>query len=68
MECTIGPASSGLGDGLAGGSLLGSLRSSDSLWRARRLQADLGSQLKCFLRHIGAAGFRVKQAGVNKRG
>lgn len=33
--------------GLAGGALLGSLRSSDSLWRAGRLQADGGSQLNC---------------------
>ncbi|KAK6303930.1 hypothetical protein J4Q44_G00263840 [Coregonus suidteri] len=42
---TIGPAPSGLGEGLARGVLLGSSRSSDSLWRAGRLQADLGRQL-----------------------
>jgi hypothetical protein len=42
---TIGPASSGLGEGLAGRILLDSPRSSDSLWRAGRLLADLGRQL-----------------------
>lgn len=37
------PAS--LGEGLAGGALLGSSLSSSSLWRAWRLQADISHQL-----------------------
>ena len=44
-RCTIGPAWSGLVEGLAGGALLDSLCSSDSLWRAWHLQADIRSQL-----------------------
>ncbi|CDQ89776.1 unnamed protein product, partial [Oncorhynchus mykiss] len=36
----FGPTSSGLGEGLAGGALLGSSRSSDSLWRTGRLQVN----------------------------
>ena len=40
-QCTIGRASSGLGEGLAGEALLGS---SGSLWLAGRLQADFGRQ------------------------
>ena len=42
---TIGPVSPGLGEGLARGALLGSLRYSDSLWRAGRLQVDFSHQL-----------------------
>ena len=42
---TIGQVSSGVGHGLAGGALVGSSCSSDSLWRAGCLQADLGRQL-----------------------
>ncbi|XP_064795155.1 uncharacterized protein LOC135515406 [Oncorhynchus masou masou] len=41
---TIGPASSGLGEGLASRDVLVSSCSSDSLWRAGRLQADIGRQ------------------------
>jgi hypothetical protein len=41
---TIGPAASGLEKDLAGGDLLGSSCSSDSLWQAGRFQADLGCQ------------------------
>ena len=41
----IGPMSSGFGEGLAWGALLGSLHSSASLWRSRRLPADLDRQL-----------------------
>ena len=33
--------------GFGRGALLGSSRSSDSLWRAMRLQADLSRQLNC---------------------
>jgi hypothetical protein len=46
------------------GALLGSLRSSGSLWRAGHLQADLSCHGNVFLRHIGAAGFEVKRVGV----
>ena len=42
---TIGPASSGLGEGLASRDFLVPLRSSNSLWQAGRLQADFGRQL-----------------------
>ena len=42
---TISPALSGLGEGLARGTIVGSSRSSDSLWRARSLQADFGRHL-----------------------
>ena len=47
----IGPVLYGLGEGLVVGVLLGSPRSSDSLWQAGRLQADLGCQVneRCFL-------------------
>ena len=57
---TNGPASSRLGEGLAGGALLGPSRASDSLWRAGGLQADFGRQLNgvSSLSLIGAAGFR----------
>jgi hypothetical protein len=66
---TTGPALSGLREGLAGEAILGSSRSSDSLWRAGHLQAVLGSSVEQrFLRHIGAAGFGVKRAGVKKHG
>jgi hypothetical protein len=63
---TIGPALSGLGEGLAEEAWLGSLRSSDSLGRvpAGWLRSSVE---RCFLRHISAAGFRVKRAGVKKR-
>jgi hypothetical protein len=44
-RCTIGPTSSRLGEGLASCDFLVPLRSSDSLWRAGRLQADLVRQL-----------------------
>ena len=54
---TIGPALSGLGEGLAGAALLGSLRSCHSLWRAGLLQADLGRQL-----NGGAADTLVQRA------
>ena len=45
MWRTIGPVSSGLGEGLAGRDFLVPSRSSDSLWRAGCLQADKGCQL-----------------------
>ena len=62
---TIGPASSGLGDGLAEGDLLGSLRSRDSLWRARRLQADLQSSIEqCFLRNTSGLSGQVLRSAV----
>ena len=41
----IGPASSGLGEGLAGRDVLVPLHFSDSLRRAGRLHADFGRQL-----------------------
>jgi hypothetical protein len=53
---TIGPASFEFDLG----PLLGSSRSSDSLWRAGCLQADLGCQLN--------SGFQVMRVGVKKRG
>ena len=51
---TIGPALSGLGEGLAGRNVL------VPLWRAGHSARWPG--VESFLRHIGAAGFRVKQA------
>ena len=42
---TIGPASSGLGEGLAGRDVLVPSHSSDFLWRAGRMHADFGRQL-----------------------
>ena len=42
---TIGPASSGLGDGLAGRDFLVPSCCSDSLWQAKHLKADLDRQL-----------------------
>ena len=42
---SFGPASSGLGEGLASWDVLVPSRSSDSLWRAGRMHADYGRQL-----------------------
>jgi hypothetical protein len=42
---TIGPASSGLGEGLAGWDVLVPSRSSNSLWQAGSLHTDFGRQL-----------------------
>jgi hypothetical protein len=44
-RCTIGPATSRLGEGLAGRDFLVPSCSSDSLWRAGSLQADHGCRL-----------------------
>ena len=44
-RCTTGPVLAGVGEGVAGDTSLGSSCSSDSLWRAGCLQADLGHQL-----------------------
>ena len=44
-QCTIGPESSGLGEGLAVRDFLVSSRSSDALWLAGHLQTDFGCQL-----------------------
>ncbi|CDQ62833.1 unnamed protein product [Oncorhynchus mykiss] len=55
--------------GLARGALLGSLRSSDSLWQAGRLQADLSHQVNSLSSDIlvWLAGFQVKRSSVKKR-
>ena len=42
---TISPATSDLGEGLAGRDVLVPSRSSDSLWRAGRMHTDFGLQL-----------------------
>ena len=47
-QCTIGPVSSGLGEGLAGRDFLVPSCSSDSLWQVGRLQADFVRQLDSF--------------------
>ena len=61
-RCTIDPASSGLEEGLAVRDVLVPSCSSDSC--AGRAQCTLTRSpgVRCFLPHIGAAGFRVKQA------
>ena len=63
MVCTIGPASSGLGEGLASLDVLIPLHSSDSLWRARaHARWHQSPVVQCSLQHIVAADFQVKQA------
>ena len=57
---TIGPASSGLGEGLAGIDVLVPSRASDSCAVPGALHAD--TVARCFLRHIGVADFWVKWA------
>ena len=59
---TIGPASSGLGEGLASQEFLVPSRSSDSCGRPGACMLTWSPGVWCFLRHIGAAGFRVKRA------
>jgi hypothetical protein len=58
----IGPASSGLGKGLAGWDVLVPSRSSNSCWRPCACTLTRSPGVWCFLRHIGEAGFRVKYA------
>jgi hypothetical protein len=57
---TIGPALSGLGEGLAGRDVPS--RSSDSCGGPGAMHADTVSSVQCFLQHIGVAGFWVKRA------
>jgi hypothetical protein len=45
MVCTIGSASSGLGEGSASRDVIVPLHSSDSLWRAGRMHADISRRL-----------------------
>ena len=59
---TIGPASSGLGEGLAGRDVLVPLPSSNSCGGSGTCTLTRSLGVQCFLRHIGAAGFRVKRA------
>jgi hypothetical protein len=58
----IGPAPSGLGEGLAGRDFLVTSRSIDSCGGPDTCTLTWSPGVRCFLRHIGAAGFWVKQA------
>ena len=62
MRHTIGPASSGLGEGLAGQDVLVPSRSSNSCGGTAACTLTWSPVVQCFLQHISAAGFRVKQA------
>ncbi|CAB1311888.1 unnamed protein product [Coregonus sp. 'balchen'] len=62
-RCTIGPASSRLGEGLAGRDVLVPSCSSDSCGGPGACTLTRSPVVRCFLRHIGAAGFRVQRAG-----
>jgi hypothetical protein len=59
---TICPASSGLGEGLAGRDVLVPSPTSDSCGRTGTMHADTVARCMAFHRRIGAAGFRVKRA------
>jgi hypothetical protein len=60
---TIGPASPGLGEGLAGRDVLVPSRTSDSCGGLGTVYVDTVTRCTVFpLKHIGAAGFRVKWA------
>ena len=59
-RCTIGPTSSGLGEGLAGRDILVPSRSSDSCGGPGTMHAH--TVARCFLRHIGVSGFQVKRS------
>ncbi|CDQ72660.1 unnamed protein product [Oncorhynchus mykiss] len=60
---TIGPALSGLGEGLAGRDVLVPSRFSDSLWRAGHKHANFGRQLKgC---HCKLYGFMAPSCGMD---
>ena len=61
-QCTIGPASPGLGEGLVGRDDLVPLCSSDSCGGPGACTLTRSPVVQCFLRHIGAAGFQVKRA------
>ena len=58
---TIGPASSGLGEGLARRDVLVPSRSSDSFGRPGACTLTQSPGVRCILRHIGVAGFCVKK-------
>ena len=59
---TIGPASSRLGERLACRDILVPSCSSDSYCGLGAMHADTSPGARCFLRHIGVAGFQVKRA------
>ena len=59
---TIGPVSSGLGEGLPNRDVLVPSRSSDSCGEPGACTLTWSAGVQRFLRHIGAPGFRVKHA------
>ena len=60
---TIGPASSGLGEGLAGRDVHVPLRSSDSCGGPGVCTLTRSPGVRCFLRHVGVAGWSFVHKG-----